>query len=174
MVSEAGKATKRRIRYFFVKVEDDLHLHRVLHVNRSQDLVTAWDYIDGKRKMYGWSDVRRTMQNAFTIKDTAEILGVHKMTVDTYIREGRVKMPQRIYDLSTRKPGKYFLSEDEVLDMHSAMSETHQGRPRKDGLVTNNNVPNRAEVRTLVRAGDVLYTKDENGEFVPIWKEQIW
>lgn len=174
MSSAPRKGTKRRIRYFFVKVDDDLHLHRVLHVNRSQDLVTAWDYIDGKRKLYGWSDVRRTMQNAFSLKDAAEILGVHKMTVDGYLRDGKIKTPQRIYDLSTRKEGKYFLSEDDVLDLHLAMSETHQGRPRKDGLVTNNHVPSRAEVRTLVRQGDVLYTKDESGQFVPIWKEQAW
>lgn len=174
MASNTGKGTKRRIRYFFVKVNDELHLHRVLHVNRSQDLVVAWDYVDWKRKMYGWTDVKRTMQNAFSLKDAAELLGVHKMTVDGYVREGKIRTPQRILDLSTKKPGKYFLSEDDVLDLHLAMSETHQGRPRKDGLVTNNKVPNRAEVRTLVRQGDVLYTKDEGGNFVPIWKEQIW
>lgn len=168
------EGAKRRIRYFFVKVDTDLHLHKVLHINPSQDLVVAWDYVDAKRKQYGWTDVKRTMQNAFTITDAAELLGVHRMTVDTYIRENRVETPQRTYDLSTRVPGRYFFSEDGVLDLHTAMSETHQGRPRKDGLVTNNNVPNRSQVRTLVRQGDVLYTKDESGEFVPIWKEQIW
>lgn len=151
-----------------------MHLHRTLHVNPSQDLVTAWDYIDHKRKMYVWSDVKRTMQYAFTVKDAAELLGVHKMTLFNYMSDGKIEKPQRIYDLSTRKPGKYFFSEEDVMDIHLAMSETHQGRPRKDGLVTNNGVPNRAQVRTLVRQGDVLYTKTEDGEFVPIWKEQMW
>lgn len=134
----------------------------------------AWDYTDWKRKMYGWSDVKRTMQNAFSLKDAGGVLGIHRLTIDRYMRAGKIKTPQRVYDLSTRKPGKYFLSEDDVLDLHTAMSETHQGRPRTDGFVTNNRVPNRAEVRTLVRQGDVLYTKDESGQFIPIWKEQIW
>lgn len=174
MPSNPRKNAKRRIRYFFVKVNDDLHLHRVLHINRSQDLVTAWDYVDHKRKQYNWSDVKRTMQHAFSISDTADILEVHRMTVDGYIREGKVKMPQRVYDLSTRKLGKFFLSADDVLDLHTAMSETHMGRPRKDGMVTNNNLPPRSVVKTLVSQGEVLYTKDEEGKFVPIWKEQMW
>lgn len=169
-----GKTARKRIRYFFVKVDGDLHLHQVLHINRSQDLVLAWDYVDSKRKQYVWSDVKRTMQNAFSLKEVSEILGVHKMTVDSYVREERIPTPQRKYDLSTRKPGKYFMSEDDVLDLHLAMSETHRGRPRNDGLVTNNGLPTRAQVRTLVRQGDVLYTKDEDGQFVPIWKEQVW
>lgn len=114
------------------------------------------------------------MQSTYSITEAAEILGIHRMTVDRYIREGKIKTPQRVYDLSTRRPGKYLFSEDDVLELHSAFSEVHQGRPRKDGLVTNNRVPTRAEVRTLVRQGDVLYTKDKDGNFVPIWKEQVW
>jgi hypothetical protein len=174
MASGNRKDSKRRVRYFYVKVDDVLHLHRVLHINRPQDLVMAWDYVDHKRRMYNWTDVRRTMQSAFTITDVAEILGIHRMTVDGYIREGKIKTPQRIYNLSTRVPGKYFFSEDDVLDLHAALSEVHQGRPRKDGLVTNNRMPDRSTVRTLVRRSEVLYTKDKDGQFVPIWKEQVW
>lgn len=166
---------KRKIRYFFIKVDDKLHLNKVLHVNKPEDMVTTWDYTDGKRKLYVWSDVRRRMQNAYSIKETAEILGKSKLTVDTYIREGNIRTPQRIYSLTpNRVPGKFLLSEDDVLDLHQAMSERHQGRPRKDGLVTNNNLPTRAQVRTLVQQGEVLYTKDDKGNFIPIWKEQVW
>lgn len=174
MAGQERKGTKRRIRYFFVKVDDELRLHKVLHINRSQDLVTAWDYKDAKRRMYQWSDVKRTMQHAFGITQAAEILGLHRLTVDKAIRDGVVLTPQRTYEISTRKPLMYMFSADEVLDMHQAFSEIHQGRPRKDGLVTNNRMPNRQQVRTLVEQGDVLYTKDEGGNFVPIWKEKEW
>lgn len=166
---------KRKIRFFFIKSDDKLHLNRVLHVNKPEDMVTAWDYTDHKRKVFVWSDVRRRMQNAYSIKETAEILGKSKMTVEGYIREGQIRTPQRIYALNeSRTPGKFMLSEDDVLDLHQAMSERHQGRPRKDGLVTNNGLPTRAEVRTLVQQGDVLYTRDDKGNFIPIWKEQVW
>lgn len=170
----ANKPKKRKIRYFYVKVEDSLHLHRVLHVDRPQDLVTAWDYIDAKRKMYSWASVQKTMQNTFTMSEAAEILGVHRMTVVRYIDAGQIRTPQRVYNLGTRKPGKYLLSADDVLDLHQAMAETHGGRPRQDGLVTRNNIPPRSVVKTLVSKGEVLYTKNEAGEFIPIWKEQVW
>lgn len=174
MPSGTRKDSKRRVRYFYVKVEGDLHLHRVLHINRAQDLVMVWDYIDSKRRMYSWSDVRRTMQSAYTITETADILGLHRMTVDKYIRDEKIKTPQRIYNLSTRTPGKYMFSEDDVLELHAALAEVHHGRPRNDGLITNNTVPDRSTVRTLVRQSEVLYTKNKDGQFVPIWKEQVW
>lgn len=114
------------------------------------------------------------MQSAYTITEVADILGMHRMTIDKYVREERIKTPQRIYSLSNRLPGKFMFSEDDVLELHTALAEVHQGRPRKDGLITNNRIPNRAQVRTLVRQGNVLYTKDSKGNFVPIWKEQVW
>jgi hypothetical protein len=136
--------------------------------------VTAWDFVDHKRKMYAWSAVQKQMQNAYSFSEAASILGVHRITVDRYVRAEKIRTPQRIYSLSTRKPGRYMLSADDVLDLHQAMAETHGGRPRKDGMVTNNKLAPRSVIRTLVQNGEVLYTKNEEGEFVPIWKEQVW
>lgn len=174
MVASKGKPAKRRIRYFYVKVDNTLHLHRVLHVNRSQDLVWAWDFTEDKRVMYVWSDVRKNMQNAYTITEVANILGLHRMTIDKYIREEFIPAPQRSYSLEYKTPGKFLFSEDDVINLHIALQGVHRGRPRKDGLITSNVHMTGAELRTLVQQGQVLYTTDESGEYVPIWKEQVW
>lgn len=174
MAETARKAKKRRLRYFYIKVEGDLHLHKVLFVNRAQDLVWAWDYVEHGRRMYVFSDVLKTMQHAFSVTEVAEILGRHRMTIDGYIREEKIQAPQRIYDLEGRTPGKYFFSEDDVLGLHDYLSEKHIGNPRKDGLTSNKLKMNKSELRALVQQGQVLYTTDEKGNFVPIWKEQVW
>lgn len=174
MAGKVGKAPRRRIRYFYVKVEGIPHLHKVLYVNRSSDLVWAWDYTEDKRVMYVWSDVRKTMQHAYSITEVANLLGMHRMTIDSYIRDGKIKTPQRIYRLENKTPGRYMFSEDDILDMHQYMSEVHRGRPRKDGMIKSQVKINASELRTLVQQGQVLYTTDEQGQFVPIWKEQVW
>lgn len=165
---------RRKIRYFYLDTGDGLRLHKVLHVNRGGDIVTAWSYSEHKRKAYVWSDVQKMMQNAYTITEVAEMIGRHRMRVDSYIREGHIRKPQRIYEIFTGTPGKYLFSEDDVLDLHEYLTTVHRGRPRNDGLITTNRVPNRDEMRALVHQGTVLYTTDKDGNFVPIWKEQIW
>lgn len=161
---------RRKVRYFYVNG----HLHKVLSVHRGQDLMTAWDYIDGQRKMYVLSDVRKRMQNAFTITEVAEMLQRHRMTIDGYIRDGMVRTPQRSYNLFTKRPGKFWLSEDDVLDMHEYMMTLHRGAPRKDGLITSSRLPDRASIKALVKQDVILYTQDDEGRFIPIWKEQVW
>lgn len=163
-------AKRRKVRYFYVNG----NLHKVLTVQRGQDLMYAWDFAEKKRKMYVLSDVRKRMQNAFSISEAAKMLGRHRMTIDSYIREGQVRTPQRAYNMFTQRPGRYWLSEDDVLEVHEFMASQHAGRPRNDGLITNYPMPTRAEVKALVRQEMVLYTKDDKGEFVPVWKEQIW
>lgn len=167
----SGKGPKRRkVRYFFVNG----HLHKVLAVQRSQDLMYAWDYAEKARKLYVLSDVRKRMQNAFTITQVANMVGRHRMTIDSYIRDGHVRTPQRTYNMFSGNPGPFMLSEDEVLELHEYMTTLHYGRPRKDGLITNLDMPSREELKALVRQEMILYTRDDKGGYVPVWKEQIW
>jgi hypothetical protein len=175
MASEVGKRKKRKIRYFFVNVDGEPHVHKVLHVNRAKDLMIAWDYIDHKRKLYCLSDVKKTMQHGYSMKEAAEILNRAPYTLRRYFWEGRVKEPQMIYNLETKRPSKHILSGDDILAVQAAMAEIHTGRPRKDGYVTSSKtLPDRATTRTLVQQGQILYTLDEDGNPIPIWKEQVW
>lgn len=162
-------ASQKRIRFFFLND----HLHKVLHVSRAQDLVTAYDFIEHRKKVYPWSDVKRKMQNAFTISQAAKMVGRHRDRIVRYIRNGEIKEPQREYNLNTGDPYRYFFSEDDMMDLHEYMASLHIGRPRKDGRVTNNMLPSREQMRGLVKTRKMLYVKQDD-EFVPVWQEQAW
>ena len=70
--------------------------------------------------------------------------------------------------------GKYFFSEKEVLDLHDYCSTVSVGRPRKDGLVNSSGLPTRSEVKSMLKETSTLYIKNDSGEFIPVWKENVW
>lgn len=127
--------------------------------------MVAWNYPEKRRKMYVWSDCQRRMQKAFTITQVAELLNKHRMTIDEYVREGWVRTPQRTYRLETGAPGKFMFSEDEVLELYEFALE--RAKSSKDMM-------SMSEMEALVRRGQMLYTKTEDGELVPLWKEKHW
>lgn len=178
MVAREGeRALKRRspnkrvVRYFYLNSD----LHRVLRIVRAQDFVEAWCFREEKRKGYVWSDVRKRMENAFTLQQVSSMIGRHRVQIEKYILAGEIRSPQRIYSLDEdRKPGKYFFSEADVLDLHDYLLTVHRGRPRKDGLITPGRMPSKAELRAMMRHDTVHYVKSSSGEFTPIWKEVDW
>jgi hypothetical protein len=48
------------------------------------------------------------------------------------------------------------------------------GRPRKDGLITNNQTPTAAELAISLGDSALLYQKDANGNFIPVFTENVW
>jgi hypothetical protein len=47
------------------------------------------------------------------------------------------------------------------------------GKPRADGLVTNNKTPTEQELRYAMGDGMLFYVKDESGRFIPVFSESI-
>jgi len=47
------------------------------------------------------------------------------------------------------------------------------GRPRKDNLITNNMTPTSQELTRRTGDGILVYTKTEDGRFIPVWTESI-
>ncbi len=45
--------------------------------------------------------------------------------------------------------------------------------PRKDGLITNDITPSKAELTRRMGDGILTYTKTEDGRFIPVWSESI-
>lgn len=162
-------AKTKKVRQFYLNG----HLHKVVHVNRAKDLVTAYDFVDCKVKVYPWSDVKRKRQNAFTITQAAELIGRHRDRLIEYMSRGDIEYPQREHSLETGKPGRYFFSEDDMMGIRDYMATIHIGRPRKDGKITNNRLPNRDEFRAMIQSGQVLYVKEDD-KFVPVWKAEEW
>lgn len=166
MRGEVEWPDKKKFKFFYLNGS----LHKILHRSRSSDQVKAYDYTDGKRKIYVYSEVLKTMQQAYTLAEVAKMVGRSKDRVYRYISEGLIAPPQREYLLDQPdRLGRYWFSEDDVLDLIEYMSTVHWGRPRKDGMITNDRTPTRRDMRAMMKQHQVIYVK-EDGEFVPIWK----
>jgi hypothetical protein len=171
MDSKKRRNTSARLRYFYLNEK----LHKVLRRSRAEDLIVAWDYQLGKRVAYSLTDVNRNKQHAYSISEVVKILGKHEDTIKFHLYRGDIRFPQQIYSLNGNKtPGKYFWSEDDIREMHDFFKTVHRGRPRKDGGITPGNMPSRAEVEAMMKQEELLYVKNSEGEFVPVWKQPEW
>ena len=152
--------TQKNFRYFFLNEK----IHKVLRSSRAKDELVAWCYPDKKRVLYSYSLVNKNMGKAFTITEAAKLLNKHKVTLEDYILEGKVRAPQKIYpigDPDNKKWSKYMLSELDILDIHEHIVQSGHSKE----------VPSKSELKALLKHNLILYTKTDNG-FVPVWKAE--
>jgi hypothetical protein len=170
-----GRKTRTKsstiLRYFYL----NNRLHKVLRRSRAEDLLIAWDYQSEKRVAYSLTDVNKNKQHAYPMSQVVKIIGKHEDTIKLQMYKGNLKYPQQSYSLNGNKtPGKYFWSEDDIRDMHNFFKTVHRGRPRKDGRITPGDMPSRAEIEATMRQDNILYVKNNDGTFVPVWKAPEW
>jgi len=169
-----GKArgnTTTRLRYFYLNGL----LHKVLRRSRAENLLVAWNYLEEKRVAYNLTDVNKNKQHAYPISEVVKLIGKHEDTIKWHLYRGNLKFPQQSYSLNGNKtPGKYYWSEDDVRHMHDFFKTVHRGRPRKDGMITPGDMPSRAELEAMINQENILYIKNNDGEFVPVWKQPEW
>jgi ribosomal protein L25 (general stress protein Ctc) len=158
MAGKKRSRTPKKFLYFFLNNK----VHKVLKRSRARDELIAWCYPDKKRVLYSYSQVEKNMQNAYTTKETAELLNKHKVTIEEYILQGKVKEPQRVYPIGNpdSKWNKFMFSESDILDIHQFIIDIGYSK----------NVPSKAELQALLKHNMILYTKTEEGGFVPVWK----
>jgi hypothetical protein len=104
------------------------------------------------------------MQTAFSIHQVCDMLGKHKVTIIDYILEGKIKAPQKIYPISNPEStwSRYMFKESDILDIHQFIIDAgHSG-----------NLPSKTELLALLKHNMILYTKTEEGKFVPVWKAE--
>ena len=152
--------TSKRLLYFFL----DGKIHKALRASRAKDEVVAWCYPDKRRVLYSYSIVKKNMKKAYSIKEAGKLLNRHKVTVENYILDGKIKKPNKIYPISNPESGwsKYMLSEDDILDVHQFILD--------DGYTAD--FPSRSELLALLKHDIILYTKTSEGKFVPVWKAE--
>jgi hypothetical protein len=171
MGNKTRRDTSSRLRYFYLNGK----LHKAIRRSRPEDLIIAWDYQLEKRVAYNLTDVIKNKQHAYPIKEVVKIIGKHEDTIKLHLYRGDLKFPQRIYSLNgNRTPGKYFWSEDDIRQMHDFFKTVHRGRPRNDGVITPGDMPSRAELEAMIKQENILYIKNNDGEFVPVWKQPEW
>jgi hypothetical protein len=160
MARENRQRLRKKFVYFFLNGK----VHKVLRLSRAKDEVIAWSYLDKKRVMYSYSQVDKNMEKAYTIAEVSKILGRHKVTIEEYILQGKVKQPQKVYPISNPEStwSKYMLNESNILDIHEFIIDAGHIR----------DLPSRSELQALLKHNLIMYTKTEDGKFVPVWKAE--
>lgn len=148
------------------------NLHRLIHQNRAQNILAAFDFVEGKVKTYPYSEVELNKVTALKIADAARILDRDDEVIRRYIDAMEMEL-QREYCIETGTIGMWFMTEHQLMDMRTYAAGIHIGRPRKDGRVTNDRTPTREEAKSMIQSNRMLYVK-ENEEFVPVWRARQW
>ena len=171
MAKQKRAGTKRRILYFYL---NDC-LHRALQVNRADDTIIAFNFVEGKRVAYNYTDVQRNRKHAYSISEVAKLVNRHIDTIKRHLRSGDIKKPQQAYALDDKtKLGRYYFTDEDIKQVREFLKTIHIGRPRNDGQVTASNIPSKTELEAMLRNETVLYAKNKDGEFVPVWKAPEW
>lgn len=157
MARKSRLSPRQKFRYFFLNDK----LHKVLSSSRAKDQLIAWCYLDKKRVMYSYSQVQKNMENAYSTAEVALMLNKHKVTIEDYILEGKIKKPQKVYPIGNESSSwsKYMFNQKDILDLHEFILDSGHS----------NKVPSKTELLALLKNNIILYTKTESG-FVPVWK----
>ena len=160
MARENRQRLRKKFVYFFLNGK----VHKVLRLSRARDEVIAWSYLDKKRMMYSYSQVDKNMEKAYSISEVSKILGRHRVTIEEYILQGKIKQPQKVYPISNPEStwSKYMLSESDILDIHQFIIDAGHIR----------DLPSKPELQALLKHNLIMYTKTEDGKFVPVWKAE--
>lgn len=159
MVRKKRSGVRKKFLYFFLNNK----LHKVIRLSRAKDEIIAWSYLDKKRMLYPYSDVQKNMEKAYTIKQVGLILGRHKVTIEEYILQGKISVPQKVYPIGNPESSwyKFMLSESDIFKLHDYILEAGYTK----------DLPSKSELKALLKNNIILYTKTESG-FVPVWKAE--
>jgi len=160
MARENRQRIRKKFVYFFLNGK----VHKVLRLSRARDEVVAWSYLDKKRILYSYAQVDKHMERAYSVIEAGKILGRHRVTIEEYILQGKIKQPQKVYPIGNPDStwSKYMLSESDILDIHQFIIDAGHIR----------DLPSRSELQALLKHNLILYTKTNDGKFVPVWKAE--
>jgi hypothetical protein len=149
-------------------------LVRVEHTSRAAGIVTLYNLTQDRRETTTTVEFKKKRKRAFTVKETAQLLNCHRKHIPRLVKRGII--PDPVGELPGGERAFHHLSyysEDVIMEARKAMSQIHHGAARKDGLITNNKTPTEQELRYAMGDGILLYTKTEDGRFIPIFNETI-
>jgi hypothetical protein len=160
MARKNRRETRKKFLYFFLNKK----IHKVIRSSRSKDELVAWCYPDKKRVLYSYSQVEKGMENAYTLSQVSKILDKHRVTIQDYILEGKIRPPQKVYPIGNPDSNwsKYMFSESDILDLHQFILDAGYS----SGL------PSKSELSAILKNNLILYTKTQEGKFVPVWKAE--
>jgi hypothetical protein len=157
---------------FFVN-ED---LVRLVYYNRPNNICVLYNFNQDKEKNMLYSDFKKVRKRAYTVSNTLKIFSRSRMQLERWIQKGLIPPPTGAAKGGKRVFRKLsYYSEDNLFTIRESCGNIHIGRPRKDGRTTpRKDVPTERELRSILGDAIMLYTKTEDGRFIPVWSEETW
>lgn len=149
-------------------------LVHVEHIMLSEGIVTLWNFNKDKRMTMTLTEFKRKRVRAFSVLETSKLLNYNRKSVPRLVVQGILPKP------TGSSPGgatafhiRAYYSQDQILTARKLLAQTHQGRPRKDGHISNSKVPTEQELRVALGDAMLVYVMDRQGNYVPIFSETI-
>lgn len=154
--------------YFFL----DEKLYKKIRVVKSENYVVAWSYEDEKRVWITYSVVRREATKAYKLSEVSKLIDKQSSKILSYVKRNLVNQPSgRLYTIKNRRPGEWMWSEADILDLRDSLFElapkNKYGEP-----YSNLKLISKAELLTKMRKDTTLYVKNEDGDFIKVWRAQ--
>lgn len=149
-------------------------LVRIYHKNRGQGIITLYNINEDCLQTILADEWIRKRKRAYSIRATAELINRNKKYIPQLVKQGIIPPP--VGASKDRKPAwqvRAYYSEDDVREIRDILASRTWGRPRKDGLITNNHTPTAQELTRRLGDGILTYTRTEDGRVIPIWDETI-
>ena len=149
-------------------------LVRLHHSSRSTGMVTVYNINKDRMETCLRSDFRKNRERAYTVAETARLVNRHRKYIPFLIKRGVIPPPMGsqldgVRDWQVRA----YYSESQLKEIRDILASIHIGRPRKDNLITNNMTPTSQELTRRTGDGILVYTRTEDGRFIPVWNESI-
>jgi hypothetical protein len=149
-------------------------LVKIHHYNRSDGTVALQNVNKDRIEICFILDFKKKRERAYTISETAHLVNRHRKYMPSLIKRGVIPPPTGMtVDGKRGFKIRAYYSESQVKEIRGILASTHIGKPRKDGLITNNMTPTKQELTRRMGDGILTYTKTEDGRFIPIWNESI-
>lgn len=154
------------------------HFHEVVNMNRSAGVMRAYNFQENKIATYSIADYKKFRQQAYTIGNVSKLVGRDITAIWKAIDRGDVSRPYMLPikedagkgKFAVGRSGVYYFSEDNIYEIRDYFANVHKGRPRADGQITSYKVPTVEELDALLGKREMIYVKNKDGSFVPIWK----
>lgn len=148
----------------------DGNLHQKIKTIPSENILVAWNYPREERSHYNYQQVRRRFQHAFDIKEVADLIEHPLVKLKKLIKNNILSRGSGVsYTIASRRPGPVYWSEDDLLDLRSELfaiaKKNVYGEPYAGFKLISE-----AELLHKIRGGESYYIKNENGEFVKVWR----
>jgi hypothetical protein len=140
----------------------------------TQGIVKIKNWSKDKFMFMSIPEFKRVRKKAFTRTEAGELLNYSRESLGNLTRKGLLPRPIPRMPVNEDPNGICtYYKEETIYTMREILAGIHRGRPRKDGLKINNQVPTESELSAKLNKAYVVYLKTEDGTFVPTFPETI-